>query len=324
VKKIAGFLAIGVLTLGLTACGSSSKETMINANKEFMNVKSMEADYAFKLDVKLDGADAETKKAVEAINNSSITIKHLHDSKSQKDEMTLGVKFKMDPLSMDAKIPFLVDGKNEKVYLEPSKVMDSVGLFFPMLGDMASSVDLEGKFLEIDMNSKEFGSEFSSFSADNEKIQKIVEKEVISALEKKDEKDFVEKDGKITVKFNQAELKSIIKNILLGVNEVMPKKEQESKEELTKSIDEMFSSKEAKIKGLTVVSEIDNGKIVSEKYIIGLEGNMEGQKYSVDVTVHSKFSKVNEKIDFTISPKKENIITIDELEKAYSEMNGGF
>lgn len=308
-KKIAGLLVVCFLTLGLSACGLSPKETLLIENKELLNANSLVADYMIKAEVELKDATEQEKMAIESINNSVLSMKHVFDEKQQKDEITLGVKFDMKPYSVDTKLPFLVDGKKEKVYIDSYGAIETLKIIFPLPED-----NLKGKIIEVDLNDKRFPNEIGDLSHRDKEVREIVIKEFISFFVKKNEEDFQKDNDKIMVHFSQKELKNLMANISVEVNKLQPKNEQLSKDELNQSLDEFFNNRSIKFDGLKMVSTIKDKKIVSQDYIISLIGDVDGRKASIKFIVSSHFDKINEKVEFKINPSKNNIITLDELE----------
>ena len=321
-KKTASIIAIGALTVSLTACGITSKKyTFDEVYSKLESEKYYESNMDFAINVKGEGLSPEDQSIVDVINKSKLTAHLKHDGELKQDEIAYGVKVDMGAMKIDMEIPMLVDSKNEKAYIKTQSIVDQFGVSLPELKSLFEEAG--GTILELDLKSdstEEYAAELSKFEKELTKKVKAVVKESGDKAQSvdvtKEEKEKGVKQ-KLKVVFTKEQIKGLAVDAVTEINNVIG--EEMSKEDLAdmKKDLEKIGLQDAQF----IVSIDKNGRILNENFVMSLKVNEKEYKGDITLTVNSQYTKYGVKPTLSIDPVKEKdqIIAQDKLEQLVNE-----
>ncbi|KAA6451859.1 hypothetical protein [Bacillus swezeyi] len=308
------FLLLSAFVLALAACQQADpKGSYAAAYKKLLAADSYEFSSDIGLKVNATNLGAEDKQIADMLNNANITISGKTDAKTKQSEAVIKAQLKVQNMSFDFDIPVYMDEKKQVGYIKIDSVLDSFGIFLGTAGMNFDSV--KGKYLEFPLD------EDKSSSKDTEEIQKQVMESIQKAadnlpadkFEKSDLTDKEKEQGakqKVAFSFSDKEIKAaVVKFIEIAgeaTGEAVPKKELDNIKD---------GLKDVTFKKFDVTSTIDDKEnLLTENADISLAVDSEKAPQSFGITTSTTYKNIDGDVTFDHKPKKEDIVTEDELQ----------
>lgn len=310
--------ASSIIALTLAGCGlfSSPKDDFTKAYSELAEAKTIVSNSTFTVDASTNVEDPTAKEIMKALSGLSVEAKTISDFEKGLNEVDLGLKLKINPVTVDLDMNVLADVNEGKAYMKTEGLVDLLNTVtsfsgFPLSYEIPA--ELEGKIIELS------GGETSAAikEAKKEASSKRLTSKFGEYVADLPEEDFIEKDNVVTVKLDGEKVK---KEFLTVASEQMGLVDNSLTQE---DIDEMITEFESimTIGEITINATIDKGSITKQQLSIPLSINdpTSNQKIDFVLKVDTTYEKINEAVEFSYDLEKAEIVTMEEAEAVLNE-----
>lgn len=290
----------------LSACGTTAKETYTEAHQGLLDAQTYEVASTVSVNLTADDGlhDPEVQMILDLLNNAEIAVETRVDMEKEISEVVLYLTTNQGPVSFNLDIPMHVNMKEEKVYIQTDTISDALSMFLPVAADFT----FEKEFIELDISTDLDVEE-------QEKLEQQMYEQVNELLHTVPEENFEEMDGVITLDLEGEQVRqlivSLVESALEQSGEIL---EDTDKQELENELEKI------EINNFSIEAQIENGKMKSEDITFSLAGGEAGEKLTIELAVNNDYKSIDENIEFTMEPTKDNAMTQEELEEQISQV----
>lgn len=308
-KKKVFLTMITVLVLALAACNKPTpKEKLIDGYETLMNANQLESTSTVSMNLEIDGAGPEDQQILQILNDAELTVHAVQDKEAEKTEATIKAHAQMAPFSFDIEIPYHMDLKNQKMYLNADSLIENFAMFAPQITMITDQI--KGKLIELDLNDPELNSGLNH--VDVNEMNRILSEKLNETLNNKGESSFTENEDLITITFTDEEFKELVMEMALAINQELPESEKMTDQELQDELNTVFEN--ISFNTLTITNTFDGDMIKSQQAEIEITVDLEGQTGTLTLVMDTTYDKINEEVTFTMDPSTAETIPMEELE----------
>ncbi len=305
-KNIFSLLTIASLLIVLSACGKPAKETYMDAHQGFMDAKTYEGSSTINIDLQSEGAMTApgNQMALGLINNAEIKADIVSNTEKGITEMVLHVKTNQGPMSFNLDVPLHINMKEQKVYMKTETLKKAVSMApgFPV------SLQFDKKFINLSSH-KEIGN-FTDETR-REEFNRIM-MDMIKSLP---EEQFSQEENDIQVTIQEEQMNDFIISLMKPVMKENSKQTQDTMiQDLEKELENVSFEK------VSMETTIKDNQLTKQSLSLEMKSNVKNQKGSLTVDVTNQYKSINEDVEFTMNPTKENTLTTDELNKKMNQL----
>lgn len=311
-KKIFASIILATVLL-LAACGGeeskSDKEVVVDAFQSFLEAESFESHSTIGIELDVNINDPFVAPYIQMVNDIELSFDSVYDAERGLQEVVVYFEGTMAPMTISLEIPMLQDVNNNKIYFALDSLAENFAFFLGLPAEFTQ--ELDGKLVEIDLDELDEAGEDVDYDEITKKAQDIL----VGLLNDKSDDEFSKNGDVYTISFTKDDLITLINELATEFDDTL------SAQDLVDINTELEAAfEEFELNQFDVQLTVDGGVIKSDKFVIDVEFDAEGEKVGVALTVENTYSNINGDVTFSIDPDEFEVLDMDDLEALFEQL----